>query len=114
MSSGITRQFTLTGATTFAHFSARASRSDLKADALKADLGALDPAPTVLAANLASNIAIPLIIYGLIGKFFGEKKDADKKEGEISAEKALASQQQSSNEEMLYDAEDAVVGDVQR
>ena len=29
-------------------------------------------------------------------------------------EKALASQQQSSNEEMLYDAEDAVVGDVQR
>jgi membrane-bound metal-dependent hydrolase YbcI (DUF457 family) len=59
-------------------------------------------------------IAIPLISYGLIGKFFGEKKAVDKKEGEISAEKALAAQQQASNEEMLYDAEDAVVGDVQR
>ena len=31
-------------------------------DALKADLGALDPPPTALVANLAYNIAIPLIM----------------------------------------------------
>jgi 16S rRNA (adenine1518-N6/adenine1519-N6)-dimethyltransferase len=31
-------------------------------DALKADLGALDPAPTILVANLAYNIAIPLLM----------------------------------------------------
>ena len=31
-------------------------------DALKADLGSLDPAPTALVANLAYNIAIPLIM----------------------------------------------------
>lgn len=31
-------------------------------DALKADLGALSPAPTLFAANLAYNIAIPIIV----------------------------------------------------
>jgi 16S rRNA (adenine1518-N6/adenine1519-N6)-dimethyltransferase len=34
-------------------------------DALKADLGALDPAPTALVANLAYNIAIPLIMTSI-------------------------------------------------
>jgi 16S rRNA (adenine1518-N6/adenine1519-N6)-dimethyltransferase len=34
-------------------------------DALRADLGALDPAPTVFAANLAYNIAIPVIMKSL-------------------------------------------------
>jgi 16S rRNA (adenine1518-N6/adenine1519-N6)-dimethyltransferase len=35
-------------------------------DALKADLGALDPAPTALVANLAYNIAIPLIMTTIV------------------------------------------------
>jgi 16S rRNA (adenine1518-N6/adenine1519-N6)-dimethyltransferase len=35
------------------------------ADAMKADLGALTPAPTALVANLAYNIAIPLIVRSL-------------------------------------------------
>jgi 16S rRNA (adenine1518-N6/adenine1519-N6)-dimethyltransferase len=34
-------------------------------DALKADLGALEPAPTALVANLAYNIAIPLIMTSI-------------------------------------------------
>ncbi len=34
-------------------------------DALKADLSALDPAPTALVANLAYNIAIPLIMTSI-------------------------------------------------
>jgi 16S rRNA (adenine1518-N6/adenine1519-N6)-dimethyltransferase len=36
-------------------------------DALKADLGALDPPPTALVANLAYNIAIPLIMTTIAG-----------------------------------------------
>ncbi len=36
-------------------------------DALKADLGALDPAPTALISNLAYNIAIPLIMTTIAG-----------------------------------------------
>lgn len=36
-------------------------------DALKTDLGALDPAPTALVANLAYNIAIPLIMTSIAG-----------------------------------------------
>ncbi|HQM52753.1 MAG: metal-dependent hydrolase [Candidatus Aureabacteria bacterium] len=59
-------------------------------------------------------IAIPLVIYGLITKIFGERKGEAKKEGEISAEKALAEHLKQSNEEMLYEAEDALLGDVQR
>ena len=59
-------------------------------------------------------IAIPLVLYGLITKIFGEKKAEAKKEGEISAEKALAQHIAASNDEMLYDAEDALVGDVPR
>jgi len=35
------------------------------ADALKADLGSLDPRPTAIVANLAYNIAIPLIVRSL-------------------------------------------------
>ena len=59
-------------------------------------------------------IVIPLVVYGLIVKLFGEKRGAEKKEGEISAEKALVAHLQESNEEMLYDAEDALVGDLQK
>jgi membrane-bound metal-dependent hydrolase YbcI (DUF457 family) len=59
-------------------------------------------------------IAIPLVIYGLITRLFGERKGEAKKEGEISAEKALAEHLKESNEEMLYEAEDALLGDVQR
>ena len=36
-------------------------------DALKADLGALDPAPTAVVANLAYNIAIPVIMTTIAG-----------------------------------------------
>ena len=36
-------------------------------DALKADLGALDPPPTAVVANLAYNIAIPLIMTTIAG-----------------------------------------------
>jgi 16S rRNA (adenine1518-N6/adenine1519-N6)-dimethyltransferase len=36
-------------------------------DAVKADLGALDPAPTAVVANLAYNIAIPLIMTTIAG-----------------------------------------------
>ena len=36
-------------------------------DALKADLGALDPPPTAVVANLAYNIAIPLIMTTISG-----------------------------------------------
>jgi len=36
-------------------------------DALKADLGALDPPPTALVANLAYNIAIPLVMTTIAG-----------------------------------------------
>jgi 16S rRNA (adenine1518-N6/adenine1519-N6)-dimethyltransferase len=36
-------------------------------DAIKADLGALDPAPTAVVANLAYNIAIPLIMTTIAG-----------------------------------------------
>ncbi len=36
-------------------------------DALKVDLGALDPPPTALVANLAYNIAIPLIMTTIAG-----------------------------------------------
>lgn len=36
-------------------------------DALAADLGALEPAPTALVANLAYNIAIPLIMTSIAG-----------------------------------------------
>ncbi len=36
-------------------------------DALKADLAALDPPPTALVANLAYNIAIPLIMTTVLG-----------------------------------------------
>ena len=36
-------------------------------DALKADLGALDPPPTAIVANLAYNIAIPLIMTTISG-----------------------------------------------
>ncbi len=36
-------------------------------DALRADLGALDPAPTAVVANLAYNIAIPLIMTTIAG-----------------------------------------------
>lgn len=36
-------------------------------DALKADLGALDPPPTAIIANLAYNIAIPLIMTTISG-----------------------------------------------
>jgi 16S rRNA (adenine1518-N6/adenine1519-N6)-dimethyltransferase len=35
------------------------------ADALKTDLGSLDPSPTAMVANLAYNIAIPLIVRSL-------------------------------------------------
>lgn len=45
-----------------------AERPSLKVhagDALKADLGALSPPPTLLAANLAYNIAIPVIMKSL-------------------------------------------------
>ena len=37
-----------------------------KGDALKSDLGALDPPPTALVANLAYNIAIPLIMTTIL------------------------------------------------
>jgi membrane-bound metal-dependent hydrolase YbcI (DUF457 family) len=57
-------------------------------------------------------IVIPLAIYALITKMFGQK-GPERKGGEVSAEKALAAEQAVAHDEMLCDAEETVTGDVQ-
>jgi membrane-bound metal-dependent hydrolase YbcI (DUF457 family) len=55
-------------------------------------------------------MAIPLAVYGVITKLFGEK-GGKKKGGLVSAEKALAEEERMKMEELEYDATDTTTGD---
>jgi len=57
-------------------------------------------------------LAIPLAVYFAIVKLFGEKGE-EKKGGEISAENALAREEDTKVEELMYEASDTVTGDLQ-
>ncbi|MCX6353998.1 MAG: metal-dependent hydrolase [Candidatus Aureabacteria bacterium] len=57
-------------------------------------------------------LVIPLTVYFAIVKLFGEKGE-EKKGGEISAEKALAREEDTKVEELMYEAADTVTGDLQ-
>jgi len=57
-------------------------------------------------------LAIPMAVYFAIVKLFGAKGE-EKKGGEVSAEKALAIEDEAKREELMYEAENMVTGDQQ-
>lgn len=79
------------------------------------NLSRFSPIPSITLGPLEYMLyvlVIPLAAYFAITKIFGEK-GGEKKSGEISAEKALANEEQAKVDELMYEASDTVTGDLQ-